>query len=456
MNILILNGSPKGKTSITVQTAFYLEKRNPQYQFSYLNIAQKVKSYEKNFEEVKTAIENADFLIWVYPVYTLLIPSQMQHFLELMETNNISLKGKYNTQFTTSKHFFDTTSHKYLNENLLDMEGNLLLGFSADMEDLLEEKGRNQVEAWFDKLFFDISIGHFQVGVKPEPKPSKPVFQVSHQVNGSSTNKKSDKSVVVVTNCDKYDENLNNMIEEFIACCDYKVTVKNVAEFPFQGGCIGCLKCSVTAKCIYSDNFEGFLRNDIQSSDAIVYAFTIKQHYTGYQFKCYDDRQFCNGHRSVTHGMPVGYIISGEYSKESNLQTLVEARCEVGQVYLSGVATDEGDTASDIQKLAKSLDYALHHNMDKPANFYGVGGTKIFRDLVYLMQGLMKADHLYYKENGIYDFPHNNKKKMLQMKFIGGLMNLPGAEKKMGNMGQYIIMPYTKLLEETKPKQENS
>lgn len=448
MEILILNGSPKGKNSVTLQTALYLEKRNPQHKFTYLHVAQKIKAYEKDRSEVKTAIEKADFILWFYPVYTLLAPSQLHRFLELLSLDSISLKGKYTTQLTTSKHFFDTTAHQYVKENLLDLEANVLTGFSADMEDLLEEKGRTQVEAWFDKLFFDISIEHYEIGTKPVTPTKKIPFQCTQ----TPQTKKTDKNIVVVTNLTEDDENLQNMIEEFIAYSSYNVTIKNVEKFPFQGGCIGCLRCSITSNCIYTDKFEDFLRKEIQSAHAIVYAFTIKNHYTSSSFKCYDDRQFCNGHRSVTHGMPVGYIIAGEYSKESNLQTLVEARCEVGQVYLSGVATDEGDTSSEIKKLSLSLDYALTHNMDKPANFYGVGGTKIFRDLVYLMQGMMKADHKYYKENGIYDFPHNQKKKMRQMKMIGGLLALPNAQEKMGDMGKYILMPYTKLLDETKPK----
>ena len=42
----------------------------------------------------------------------------------------------------------------------------------------------------------------------------------------------------------------------------------------------------------------------------------------------------------------------------------------------------------------------------------GVYGMKIFRDLIYIMQGLMKADHKFYKEHGIYDFPQKQKKRI--------------------------------------------
>ena len=49
MNILVLNGSPKGKFSITLQTFKYLEKLHPEHEFSVLDAGQRIKSLEKDF-----------------------------------------------------------------------------------------------------------------------------------------------------------------------------------------------------------------------------------------------------------------------------------------------------------------------------------------------------------------------------------------------------------------------
>ena len=70
MNILVLNGSPKGKYSITLQTVNYLEALNPSHRFEILNVGQKIKSLEKDFTSAQTAIEQADLLLFSYPVYT--------------------------------------------------------------------------------------------------------------------------------------------------------------------------------------------------------------------------------------------------------------------------------------------------------------------------------------------------------------------------------------------------
>ena len=128
---------------------------------------------------------------------------------------------------------------------------------------------------------------------------------------------------------------------------------------------------------------------------------------------------------------------------------IVEGRSEVGGNYLCGVATDEGNTAEEIRTLADALVFALDRKLSRPANFYGIGGMKIFRDLIYMMQGIMKADHKFYKEHGIYDFPQKQRKKIWLMKLAGAMLAVPSVQKKMkGQMNTYIIGPYRKVVEE--------
>ena len=171
----------------------------------------------------------------------------------------------------------------------------------------------------------------------------------------------------------------------------------------------------------------------------------------GATFKLYDDRQFCNGHRTVTMGMPFGYLVSGAYSKEPNLQMILEARAQVGNNFLAGVATDEINPDESIDKMAASLNYALENSYVPPQNFYGIGGMKIFRDLIWIMQGMMKADHKFYKSHGQYDFPQKEWPTMLKMYLVGGLISNPKIKAKMGNaMNEGMLMPYKKLLEDKK------
>ena len=177
----------------------------------------------------------------------------------------------------------------------------------------------------------------------------------------------------------------------------------------------------------------------------------------GASFKLYDDRQFCNGHRTVTMGMPMGYLISGNYREESNLQMIIEGRAQVGSNFLAGVATDEVDPNAGIDQLAQTLEWALEKQYTPPQNFLGVGGMKIFRDLIWLMQGMMKADHKFYKKHGQYDFPQKKKGMMLKMYLVGALLSSPKVKAKMGNaMNEGMIAPYKKLLDKVDNEKQNA
>ena len=125
----------------------------------------------------------------------------------------------------------------------------------------------------------------------------------------------------------------------------------------------------------------------------------------------------------------------------------------MGGNYLCGTATDEQDPDAQIDRLAAVLMNALDNGYTQPANFYGVGGMKIFRDLIWTMQGMMKADHKFYKSHGQYDFPQKNWPRMLAMYLVGAMISSPSIKKKMGNrMTEGMLMPYKKVLDEAERK----
>ena len=446
MNILVLNGSPKGKYSITLQTVNYLAHFYPEHSFKVLNVGQKIKSLEKDFSSAAAALKEADLLLFSYPVYTFVAPSQLHRFLELTKASGVSLAGKYASQITTSKHFYDVTAHCYIRDNCLDLGLKYIQGLSADMDDLLKEKGQKEALNFFRYLCWSVEQDIYE----PLPQELPPIEKKPVTVLPESTENKNG-DVVIIADLLPGDAQLESMIQLFRTKLPRKTRIINIREYPFNGGCLGCFKCAISGKCVHKDNFDTFLRESIQTADSIVYAFTIRDHSMGAQFKMYDDRNFCNGHRTVTIGMPVGYLISGALSREENLRTIIEARAQVGSNFLAGVATDEQDPDGQIDALAQKLTYALEHKYVPPQNFYGIGGMKIFRDLIWLMQGFMKADHKFYKSNGQYDFPQKQWPQMVAMYGVGFLISNPKLMSKMGNaMNEGMLMPYTKLLEKVK------
>lgn len=443
MKVLVLNGSPKGEYSVTLQTSLYLEKKFPEHSFIYIHVGQKIKSLEKDFLHVAKEISDADLIIFSYPVYTFIAPSQLHRFIELLKGANLKLSGKFASQITTSKHFYDITAHKYIQENCQDLGMKFIKGLSADMDDLLTEKGQKEAIDFFKFACWCMEHDVYEsVPVKVLPQGKRPIPST---VAGRD---KDGGDVVIVTDCTEEDKPLQAMIDRFRAVLRLKSRVVNINDAPLRGGCLGCFNCATSGKCIYKDGFDDFLRSNIQTADAIIYAFTIRDHSMGSLFKMYDDRQFCNGHRPVTAGKPTGYLISGNYSSEANFQMIIEGRSEVGGNFLAGVATDEADPDAEIDRLAARLEYAISHKLALPRNFYGVGGMKIFRDLIWLMRGMMKADHRFYKKHGLYDFPQKKKTTALKMYLVGALISSPRMKAKMGNkMNEGIIAPYKKVMQ---------
>ncbi|MBQ8408100.1 MAG: NAD(P)H-dependent oxidoreductase [Clostridia bacterium] len=456
MNILVLNGSPKGNYSITLQTVRFLELACAnKAKFEVINVGQKIRSLEKDLSEVKTAIERADVLLFAYPVYTFIAPYQLHRFIELIKESGISVEGKYATQITTSKHFYDVTAHRYVEDNCHDLGLKYIRGLSADMDDILTEKGQKDALEFFEYLAFCVENGICEKSTVSYTEPKHVAVTVSERKPLEDANVVGDDDIVILTNREESDLQLENMIERFRTMCHRRTRVINLCEYPFKGGCLGCFNCAVSGKCVYKDGFDDYLRNTIQKARAIVMAFTVKDHSMGASFKLYDDRQFCNGHRTVTMGMPMGYLVSGNYSEEFNLQMILEGRAQVGSNFLAGIATDETDPDGEIDKLAMRLEYAIDTSYAPPQNFYGVGGMKIFRDLIWLMQGMMKADHKFYKKHKQYDFPQKKRGMMLKMYLVGALISSPKIKAKMGNkMNEGMLMPYEKMLKNAAEKSE--
>ena len=442
MKVLVLNGSPAGEDSVTLYTVKYIEKRFSNCEFEVVHVARRIRAIEQDFSACAASLNGADLILFCYPVYTFLVPAQLHQFIEMMKA--LDLAGKTATQVTTSKHFYDVTAHRFIQDNCDDMGLNYIQGLSADMEDLLRENGRREALDWFRHVLWSMENGWHEPAFYGMDRPAPEPVRLGEALTPATQRKGGE--VVVVT--DMATDTVRQMVERFTAILPHDARVVDISTFDFAGGCLGCFNCAADGKCVYRDGFDEFLRQNIQQSSAIVYAFAVKDHSMGYRFKLFDDRQFCNGHRTVTMGRPVGYLVDGSLRDEPNLRMLLEARAQVGGNQLAGVACSRDDPQRQIARMAAELSYAIENDYRQPGNFFGVGGMKIFRDLIYMMRGLMRADHKFYRQHGFYDFPQKRPGRIIGMYAVGAMMNSKALKKKIGGrMTEGMVGPYKKAVE---------
>ena len=84
--------------------------------------------------------------------------------------------------------------------------------------------------------------------------------------------------------------------------------------------------------------------------------------------------------------------------------------------------------------MARAMERWAESPWRAPATFLGVGGQKVFRDVVYDNKGIMSADHRFYRTQGLYDFPQANLLKRIFNRSLLVCKKIPLLEKHMEKM----------------------
>ena len=331
------------------------------------------------------------------------------------------------------------TAQRFIEDNCNDMGMRVIKGLSAGTEDLLTEQGRGELEAVFRYAVFCV-----ENGIAEPPRSHAPTARGEYECCLEPSKKPEDYDTVIVGDLREEDESLRAMVKDFAAVFPYKTRFVNIADFPFKGGCLGCLSCRFDGKCVYDDGFDAFLE-DIYKADAIVYAFTLRDHSMGARFKMFDDRGFFTALRCPTRGKPTAYIINGGYEAEENLIAVLEARAEMSQSFLAGFASD----TAQLQSVAQKLAYALEHKYAPPQDFRGAAGQKLLRDWLWPVRGIARADNEYFKAHGLYDFPQRRWLYALRLSVLGLLMRNEKLRAKIApRLNHRRLAPYRKLLKQ--------
>ena len=439
MNVIVLNGSPKGELSCTLQYIRYLQKKFPQHVFKVLPIAQQIQKLERDtraFGEVMEEIRGADAVLWAFPLYFFLVCGQYKRFIELiLERNQApSFAGKYAASVSTSIHVSDHTAHNYIHAVCDDLQMNYVGAYSAEMYDLMKKEERKRW-LFFAGHFFDAAARKAPVDRAYPPL----VFADFHYQPGipEASVDTGDKRILILVDEKNEQGNLWSMVQAFKENFRGNVDVLCLSDIDIKGGCLGCCRCGLDNVCSYEgkDGYISFYNTWVKQADIIVFAGAIRDRYLSARWKTYFDRSFFNTHMPTLRGKQIGFLISGPLGQIPNLRQILSGYVETQQANLAAIVTDESKDSRKLDLLLKQLAMQLvrydREGYVNPGTFLGQGSRKIFRDEVWgKLRFAFQADHRYYKTHGLYDFPQK-KYKMRRMNFIMTLLTkIPSFRKK--------------------------
>ncbi|MBN1812766.1 MAG: NAD(P)H-dependent oxidoreductase, partial [Anaerolineae bacterium] len=225
MKIAVLNGSPKGITSVTMQYVHYIQKMFPQHEMDIVHVAQRIKKIERDeqaFQEIIEKVRASDGILWAFPLYILHVHGNYKRFIEMIWERGAEdvFEDKYAAALSTSIHFFDHTAHNYIHAICDDLEMRFAGSFSAEMQDLLKDEGQAKLVAFADGFFEAIEMS------APTPRAYIPI--IAREFDYTPGPEKSPiaadgKKVVVVTDAEPHQTNLIHMVERFKAALSGEV-----------------------------------------------------------------------------------------------------------------------------------------------------------------------------------------------------------------------------------------
>lgn len=305
--------------------------------------------------------------------------------------------------------------------------------YSADMYDLLIADRRKKLECFFG-LFVDATEKKLDITKKYNPIKQN-VINYIPSLEGIKIDPDY-KKIMVVADLEE-ENNLRKMVDKFSETLNGKIELVDINKLSIKGGCIGCIRCGYNNQCFYEekDEFINFYKEKLIAADIIIFVGKIKDRYLSARWKMFFDRSFFNTHTPSLTGKQIGFIITGPLRQIPNLNEILSAYVEWQGANLCGIATDEYDHSSDIDKalchLATQSIRFSEKKYIRTSTFLGIGGMKIFRDDMWgRLRFPFVSDHKYYKKNGVYDFPHKDYKTRITNVILHMMIKIPSIREK--------------------------
>jgi len=438
-----------------MQYVGYLEKKLGGHGFEIENISQHIARLERDpvaFSAVLEKVAKADGVIWAFPVYYFVVPSQYKRFVELVweRGGRDAFAGKYAAALSTSIHILDHTAHNYVHAVAEDLGMNFFGSFSADMEDLFKkEERRNLVR--FARAFLEAAekkapVARVYAPVIPEISAYAPKPPETRTDQGSL-------KILLLTDQEPDDKNLAAMTKRLADSFSGKIRTVNIRELSIKSGCVGCIKCGWDNSCRFdkSDDYRKFYDETVKAADVIVFAGSIRDRYLSARWKAWFDRSFYNGHCPSLTGKQIAVLVSGPLRQNANLRQVLESYARMMEANLAGIVTDEDDSATTdalMDSVAARIAANAKSGYMAPPTFIPVGVMNIFRNEIGgRLRFVFEADHHFYKKRGYYSVPQKSTRTRLVNAAMISLLKVPALRKQIySTIPKEMIRPYGPIL----------
>jgi len=459
MKIVVINGSPKGNDlSITIQHIKYLQKEFSENDFEIIPVSKKIKKIENDknfFDSIMLSIKESKIVIWAFPVYFYMIPGQLKRFIEIIFDRKIEniFNGKYSTAISTSGGVFDYPAHEYIHAVSEDLGMNFMSGFSFNSvteKDLLKPVFQESYKSFFNYLIYNAKNN---IKLRRQNNPieySRKVF--NPKINYNSEVKRKDKKILLLTD-HLAGTNLDHMIKFFINEFDYIIEIININEINIKTGCIGCVQCQFTGKCIINDDIKNIIEDKMIHSDGIIFAAAIKDRHLSSQWKMFIDRSIFISNKPVFRDKYTLFLISGPLAQVRQVLDFMNIYGSVRSFENIGFLSDDNRSNDDltdaIKNIARDFEYYIENKIKKPFIFYNKAYHLSIRDIIYTYSSAKKSTYNYFKKHKLFDYPHKKLNHFIQHHLYNFVFNFPVINKKLKkNVLNIAVKPFKKFLQD--------
>ncbi|OHD16391.1 MAG: hypothetical protein A2087_02670 [Spirochaetes bacterium GWD1_61_31] len=417
MSILLLCTSPGGQNSITWQYCRFFERALGVDNCSIELVGREPEAWQKNrndFTTLVAKIKAASAVVFVSPVFQLMLPAQVLGLLGLLRAEAKLLVGKPVLLVTVSFHHFDNLAHDWFSRSLADAKSVPGLGLALGLFDLFDLAKRRAAEAAF--LFWAATGAPSTV-----PLPQLPAASAN------------DDFILCLVD-DMANPRVMHLVEALAGQLQLPVRQYDLASPGLSSGCRACLTCLGSGVCRIPDAVAKVHSTLIDQAAAIVWCGEVENHFFSTRFKAFLDRWFFRGLQPILRGKVSALLTPSSLDDEPEVRQYFEAFSASLGARWAGVWDEpkgrDAKNADGLAHFAAHLEWMVRSGAAYGDNFLALASHKIKRDAVFALQTVLWRWHEWYRRNGLYDFPGQRWFDRLKNGIVSCLLRIPALRRR--------------------------